>query len=1163
MVAALAVVGSLLIATPASAAVAAPTGLSPNSSAAPVSANPVLSWNRVSGATSYDVEVSTTDAFTTTVYKVSTVNRQATPTAQLPATTIYWRVRARNSAGASAWSQTDFVRDGGGGPVLLAPSDGASLDQPNNPPLLKWQPVRGATSYSVEIDGAEHDWVGTTSYATKTSSFVVPDPQENGTYWWRVRALLGTGITTQPSEERSYTVGPLPVVGPSDLLQVDDVTSPAEGATLQDVVFDWDPVPGAISYDVRVATDNSFNDIIDTPVVFGTRYSPTKTYDVDDYWWQVRARNIFGKAQEWTDVRIRSFHRAWPNTPTLLYPSNAVSPSVGDDFYYQWTPVPLASRYRLDVGTDANFSPGTFDSCFVTQTTYTPFYLNSPADDDCAPAPGVTLYWRVKALDGPSTEIQGIYSAIRTFVYDPGSPVQTSPAQGATVDVPTLTWNPARDADKYFVVLHDNTGATVADETTYSTSWTITGKKQLSAAKSPYTWTVQAVDHNGAKSPLPIFATRSFSVSGNVPTTSAAALTPLSPAPNDSATVRFPRLTWEPIAGAEYYKVQVGTAGSGFFTPLSTTFPYPTGTDISVNNLSAGSYDWFVMAYNSSDALIGSGPTSTFKIGDLAAATNQRVALSGRGLDGIDAAARPCSASLPAVCRGLTETPVLDWDPVPGAGYYLIYLSRDPNFQNMVYGSLSTPTTLPSTSNTRWTPTEPLPESQAGVAYYWFIRPCKASGRCAADPTVASNAFDKKSNTVEAMTPVSASGSTVPQPYDAAAAPVHVANDVRFTWNDYLATNQRPAKADPLTGEQSNQAARSYHLQVGTTPAFSTIVDEATMDQTTYTAYNRTYPEGTLYWRIQAVDGKGNGLAWSDPMQFVKESPTVDLTSPNDAVQVSGTQPFRWQPLKFAKSYDLEVYKNDDTAASSTNRVLSASSKQVAYTTTTPLPAAATPYVWRVRRVDASNRPGAWSAWGRFRVGGVAPSLVSPTGGPFVQGNGALFTWQPSDAAASYKFERKAFGAASVSESVTTVSTSWAPSKLIADGTWQWRVTSIDANAKPIASSDWATFKVDGLRPTVTRKSPTGNVSRTTNFTVRFSEPVVGVSSSTVRIYQSGVSRPRSARVTLSADRRTATLNPSSNLTLRKYYKVTVSSSIKDVAGNSVVGTSWRVHVTR
>ncbi len=207
----------------------------------------------------------------------------------------------------------------------------------------------------------------------------------------------------------------------------------------------------------------------------------------------VWARNIFGKAQEWSDVRIRTFRRDWTDRPELVYPADGVSTSVGNDMYFQWTPAHLASRYRLDVGVDRNFSPDTFHSCVVTQTTYTPGYEKSPTDDKCMPSPGVTTFWRVKALDGPhSPDVNGVYSSIRAFVYDPGQVHMTAPVNGATVDVPTLQWDPIDRAEKYLVTL--KYGTTTVTATTFSTSWTYTGTKPLDPTK----WAV-LVDRPGRR----------------------------------------------------------------------------------------------------------------------------------------------------------------------------------------------------------------------------------------------------------------------------------------------------------------------------------------------------------------------------------------------------------------------------------------------------------------------------------------------------------------------------------------------------------------------------------------------------------------------------------------------------------------------------------------
>ena len=278
------------------------------------------------------------------------------------------------------------------------------------------------------------------------------------------------------------------------------------------------------------------------------------------------------------------------------------------------------------------------------------------------PGMNTGTFWWVKALDRPR-DVQGYYSPIGSFQYRPGQVTPTSPLSGAVVDIPTLTWQPKAGAVRYRVRVTWAGGEMQAE--THSTSWTPTGTAKLDPAKGTFRWTVQAIDVDNRVTPLPLFYDgETFTISGNTPTTGAAPLTPL--APTAVATQRFPALTWEPLAGAAYYRVFVARSGFGF-SQVASTFPYAAGTDLTAGFLGQGSYDWLVRAYDASgNVLPGSGATGEYLIADAATVTGQRVALNGSGLAG---GASPCSKSLltptPQICTGMTGTPVLDWQPVP------------------------------------------------------------------------------------------------------------------------------------------------------------------------------------------------------------------------------------------------------------------------------------------------------------------------------------------------------------------------------------------------------------------------------------------------------------------------------------------------------------------
>ncbi|WP_330476084.1 hypothetical protein [Terrabacter sp. C0L_2] len=1022
-------------------------------------------------ATSYDVQVASTSAFSPTLFAKTTTNRQIVPTSLLPEGTVYWRVRANGPSGSSSWSTTDINVAATQAPTPLSPADnGPALEQPANPPLLSWTAVQGAVSYQVEVD-PDSDFIGAAKYVTKNPSLLVPDPAANGSYYWHVRAQLANGLYTAYSDANSnpwrFQIG--------SLAQVQTV-APTENQAAEDVFLEWQPVKGAKTYELQVSTDQDFNTIIDSKVnIKSTRYSPATTYLNDQYYWRVRARNNQNETIDWVSVDPKpahTFQRNWPDKPSLVYPPNTMSPPVSDDFYFQWSPVDHATRYQLDVGTDPNFTPLTFNSCITASTTYTAGYTY-PKADLCMPSQGSVTYWRVRALDDPAN-VQGIYSSISSFVYSAGEVQRVSPDNNSTVSVPTLSWQAMRDTEKYHVTVVNGANATVASFDTYSLSWTPTGATALDPAKGPYGWTVQAVDANGSLSPK--YGNWTFNVtspSGGGVRPDATDIT--------APSVRFPSLTWTPVANAAYYRIDIGISGSGFFfdntySPiLNAQYPYAAATDIGKALLTPGTYDYQVEAFNSANASLGRGTQASFTIADLQATGGRQVALSGKRLDTSSACTYYLDApTLPRVCENASTTPVLDWDPVPEAAYYMVYVGRDRELTNLVYGSI-----IPRTTSTRWTPSDvnnpsTFPDSQAGTAYYWFVRPCKASGVCAPDPVstanAATNAFSKTSPQVKLLSP---------------ADKATVSNDVTFTWQDYL-TSSLTSTWGP-TSESGNQAAKQYRIQVSTTDSFATLLDNQVVDQATYTAWDRTYPEGTLYWRVQAIDAENNGLQWSPTWQVTKSSPAAALATPKGAAGpitsacptptitascTSGTSPFVWAPSDFAGGYQLEVYKNDDTNWSPTNRVISVTTKQTAYVHSVPLPANTSAYVWRVARLDADNRPGQWSATGRFFSLGVSPTLTAPAVNGVVNGYAPYMTWIGAPGAVSYRFERRPAGGSTLAESVTTNAQAYAPTSIIPTGTWEWRVVAINVSGAELGSSEWRRFTVDNNRGSFTPVTP-------------------------------------------------------------------------------------------
>ncbi len=293
-----------------------PSGLSPAGSES-VSGLPVLTWDRGPSGTTYDVQVAVTSAFSSTLWSTSgTVNHQATPTGQLPGGELWWRVRARSSGGTSDWTTATFTRSSVAAPAVTGPADGVELAQPEQPPVLAWEPVAGVSSYTVDIspDVNFTDPTRIKTTTTKGTSLVLSTLQLPDTYYWRVRGLIATGFTTEWSEPRSYRV--IGLDKPGLVAPVDDINQ-----NIEEVVLDWTPVPGATSYDVQVSTDVNFLTV--TTAINGvrsTRWSPPETLDNDQYYWRVRPLDAAGNKRDWTAVSIWKFRRNWPRAARTRVP---------------------------------------------------------------------------------------------------------------------------------------------------------------------------------------------------------------------------------------------------------------------------------------------------------------------------------------------------------------------------------------------------------------------------------------------------------------------------------------------------------------------------------------------------------------------------------------------------------------------------------------------------------------------------------------------------------------------------------------------------------------------------------------------------------------------------------------------------------------------------
>jgi hypothetical protein len=147
----------------------------------------------------------------------------------------------------------------------------------------------------------------------------------------------------------------------------------------------------------------------------------------------------------------------------------------------------------------------------------------------------------------------------------------------------------------------------------------------------------------------------------------------------------------------------------------------------------------------------------------------------------------------------------------------------------------------------------------------------------------------------------------------------------------------------------------------------------------------------------------------------------------------------------------------------------------------------------------------------------------------------------------------------------TRVATLTPAAPLAADKTYTLSLTSAikDLAGNPVTTKTW-TF-ITGPRPAVTNKIPASGatgVSRTANITATFNEPVTGIpttaaASANFKIKQTSTGTAFTSAASYNTTTRVATLNPAGTLLAKTQYTVTMTSGVKDVAGNTLTALTW------
>ena len=198
------------------------------------SGKPMLTWNAVSSATSYKVYRATSQKGTYSLLGTVTATSY-TNTGAKAGVTYYYKVKAVNSAGESAYSN---VVSGRATVTTLTMGHSASSGKPQ----LTWKAVSGAASYRVYRATAKNGAYSVIN-TTKALTYTNVGAALGTTYYYKVEALNASGKSMGFSAVVEGKVAPVLAVGYSSVSGKPQLT--------------WKAIPGATEYQVYRSTQQN------------------------------------------------------------------------------------------------------------------------------------------------------------------------------------------------------------------------------------------------------------------------------------------------------------------------------------------------------------------------------------------------------------------------------------------------------------------------------------------------------------------------------------------------------------------------------------------------------------------------------------------------------------------------------------------------------------------------------------------------------------------------------------------------------------------------------------------------------------------------------------------------------------------------------------------
>jgi hypothetical protein len=965
--------------------------------------NFTVTWADVDGAASYTLQRATSLSFAGAA-SLYTGPLLAFSEKSLTAGTYYYRVRANNDCGASAW------KDGDGLVISPAPPAPATISYPatncgGNFPIT-WGQVAGATSYTLQRDTAA-DFKNPTENIVYSTSFT-QGSLALGTYFYRVRANTACGSGTWRSGPAISIIGP-----PSPPASITYPGNSCDG----NLTISWQAIAEATSYTLQRATNSSFTDAIPVYTGSATAY-PQTSLGPGAYFYRVQANNSCGTS-DWETGGATTVTSS-PSAPaSLTYPASR----CGGSFTVTWPVVSGAIGYTLQRATNGSFTGatvvynGTGNSYSETNLATGSFYYRVSADNNCGSSP-----WQ----PGAAINVVAAPTPPATIIYP------SSNCSGAFI----VSWAAVSGTTTY--TLQRATDSAFANATTVYTG-TGMSFSQTGLAQGAYYYRAMATNDCGSSSWTP----------GSAVTVTDTLSPPASITyPSSTCTGAF-KVSWDAVAAATSYILQRATSPS--FADARDLY-VSSATVFDETGLGVGTYYYRVLAKNScgnSSWLAGPAimvttiPGAPGTVTYLSNNCSGSIMVSWPKVDGaltytLQRASNAAFTDAGQVFSGAAPS-FNDTNLPNGIYHYRVLASNDCGSSGWASGAAVTLTAAPaapvsisySTTSCNGTVSVTWPTVSAASSYTLQ----RATSPDFADANIvysgAANSFDQTGL---------ASGTYYFR--------VLAANDCGTSnWKGGLAiavTGIPPAPGSIsyptgvcdgsfMVSWPQAQGATSYTLQRATDAQFA---NAATAYSGSSFQYGETVPgSGTFYYRVQASNSCGIS-GWKDgPAITITPSPSTPATITYPAASCTGQFTVSWAAIDGGgATYTLQRSLD----ASFGNFVIVSSGPTPSYTETGLQQGA---FYYRVQATNSCGT-GDWKAGGAATIAGFPPpSTPAAITYPASSADGSFtVAWSAAGGATSYTLQRATSASFADAADVYNGTTNSYFESGLASGTYLYRV---------------------------------------------------------------------------------------------------------------------------